>query len=139
MSTNKKGRLLRNSAFYLLLGIVLAILIARSYVYFGGNLSLGYGGVTFHHIFLGIILVLASGILFFSLNSSLNRNRAFMNILAFVFGFGAGLITDESNFLVSVGEYYNLANYYQPLNLYVDVTLMVVAAAMLLYSFFKRD
>lgn len=121
----------------MLFGLVIAILIARSYVYLGGNIGLGYDGITFHHIFLGIILVLISGILFFTLNNLIYKNKKFMYSLAFIFGFGMGLITDETNFLVSVGENYNLSNYYQPLNIYSDVIFIGILICIFVYSFLK--
>jgi hypothetical protein len=139
MSRKTKKSLLNNTGLYLLLGIILAILVARAYVYMGGDLSISYYGIIFHHIFLGIILVLVSGFAFFSLNSMLSKNRLAMNLSAFLFGFGAGLITDEANFLVSVGEYYNLSNYYQPLNLYINAIFIAVVAFFIAYSFIRKD
>ncbi|EGD71867.1 MAG: hypothetical protein CSMARM5_0064 [Candidatus Parvarchaeum acidophilus ARMAN-5_'5-way FS'] len=135
--TNKKKRILDNPSLYMLLGLVIAILIARSYIYLGGDIGLGYDGITFHHIFLGIILVLISGITFFSLNDLTHKNKKFMYSLAFIFGFGMGLITDETNFLVSVGENYNLSDYYKPLNTYVDVIFIGILLFIFVYSFFK--
>ncbi len=139
MDKTKKIKIFDNAGFYLLLGIILAILVARGYVYFGGDLGLGYDGITFHHIFLGIILVLLSGITFFSFNSFLSKRKQAMNLLAFIFGFGTGLITDETNFLVSAGEYYNLSNYYQPLNVYVDVIFIILTFSLFIYSIFRRN
>ncbi|EFD92541.1 MAG: hypothetical protein BJBARM5_0750 [Candidatus Parvarchaeum acidophilus ARMAN-5] len=60
-----------------------------------------------------------------------------MYSLAFIFGFGMGLITDETNFLVSVGENYNLSDYYKPLNTYVDVIFIGILLFIFVYSFFK--
>ncbi len=139
MHKNKKDKLFRNTGFYVLLGAVSAILLARLYVYLGGNLSLGYDGITFHHIFLGIIIVLVSGMVFFSFNDYIHKNRKFMNILGFIFGFGAGLITDEANFLISIGHYYNLSNYYKPINLYVDLAFIILIGLLFVYSFFREN
>ena len=131
-------KIIEQPSIYLLLGIVSAIIIARLYVYFGGNLGLGYNGIKFHHIFLGIILVIVSGIVFFALDEQLRRNNTAMCITALVFGFGVGLISDEANFLVSVGQYYNLSNYYQPINLYVDTAFIVFAFLLFIFSIFKK-
>ncbi len=138
MAKNVSRRILGQPSFYLLFGIALAILIARIYVYFGGNLGLGYDGIKFHHIFLGIILVIVSGLVFFALDEKLRRDNRAMSITAFVFGFGVGLISDEANFLVSIGQYYNLSNYYQPLNLYVDTAFILFAFSLLIFSLFSR-
>ncbi|MCL5107135.1 MAG: hypothetical protein M1322_03455 [Candidatus Parvarchaeota archaeon] len=138
MAKNVSRRILGQPSFYLLFGIALAILIARIYVYFGGNLGLGYDGIKFHHIFLGIILVIVSGLVFFALDEKLRRDNRAMSLTAFVFGFGVGLISDEANFLVSIGQYYNLSNYYQPLNLYVDTAFILFAFSLLIFSLFSR-
>lgn len=138
MAKNVSRRILGQPSFYLLFGIALAILIARIYVYLGGNLGLGYDGIKFHHIFLGIILVIVSGLVFFALDEKLRRDNRAMSITAFVFGFGVGLISDEANFLVSIGQYYNLSNYYQPLNLYVDTAFILFAFSLLIFSLFSR-
>ena len=131
-------RILAQPSLYLLIGVASAILLARLYVYFGGNLSLGYGGIKFHHIFLGIIMVIASGLVFFALDEKLRKDDKAMSITAFVFGFGVGLVSDEANFLVSIGQYYNLSNYYQPLNLYVDAAFMLFASFLFVFSIFNR-
>ena len=138
MAKNVSRRILGQPSFYLLFGIALAILIARIYVYFGGNLGLGYDGIKFHHIFLGIILVIVSGLVFFALDEKLRRDNRAMSLTAFVFGFGVGLISDEANFLVSIGQYYNLSNYYQPLNLYVDTAFILFAFSLFIFSLFSR-
>ena len=138
MARKLKDLLFKNTAFYLLLGIVLAVFIARAYVYFGGNLGLGYDGISFHHIFLGIILVIVSGFVFFAFNDRLAKNKMVMNVMAVIFGFGAGLITDEANFLISVGHYYNLSNYYQPINGYVDTVFIAIVVLLLVFSLFSR-
>ena len=138
MAKNVSRRILGQPSFYLLFGIALAILIARIYVYLGGNLGLGYDGIKFHHIFLGIILVIVSGLVFFALDEKLRRDNRAMSLTAFVFGFGVGLISDEANFLVSIGQYYNLSNYYQPLNLYVDTAFILFAFSLLIFSLFSR-
>ena len=135
-SSGKK--LLEQPSIYLLLGIVSSIVIARLYVYLGGNLDLGYDGIRFHHIFLGIILVIVSGIVFFALDEQLRRSNTAMCLTAFVFGFGVGLISDEANFLISVGQYYNLSNYYEPVNLYTDAVFILFAFLLFIFSIFKK-
>jgi hypothetical protein len=137
MAKNISKRIYEQPSLYLFVGIVSAILIARLYVYFGGNLGLGYDGIKFHHIFLGIILVIVTGLVFFSLNEKLRKDIRAMCVTAFAFGFGVGLISDEANFLVSVGQYYNLSNYYQPLNLYIDAIFIAFAFLLFILSVFR--
>jgi hypothetical protein len=136
MAKISRKKMIEQPSFYLLLGIASAIIIARLYVYLGGNLGLGYDGIRFHHIFLGIILVIISGIVFFALDERLRRDNKAMCVTALVFGFGVGLISDEANFLISVGQYYNLSNYYQPINLYVDSVFIIFAILLFIFSVF---
>ena len=138
MVKNISKRIDEQPSLYLLLGIASAIVLARLYVYLGGDLGLGYDGIKFHHIFLGIILVIASGLVFFSLNEQLRKYNRAMCVIALVFGFGVGLISDEANFLVSIGQYYSLSNYYQPINLYVDTVFIIFAFLLLIFSIFTR-
>ncbi|MCL4397383.1 hypothetical protein M1494_03505 [Candidatus Parvarchaeota archaeon] len=138
MTKISEKKIIEQPSLYLLLGIASAIVIARLYVYLGGNLGLGYGGIKFHHIFLGIILVIVTGIVFFTLDEQLRRNNKAMCVTAFAFGFGVGLISDEVNFLISIGQYYNLSNYYQPINLYTDVAFIAFAFLLFIFSVFTR-
>ena len=138
MAKTSGKKIIEQPSIYLLLGIVSAIVIARLYVYLGGNLGLGYDSIRFHHIFLGIILVIVSGIVFFALDEQLRRNNTAMCVTAFAFGFGVGLISDEVNFLLSVGQYYNLSNYYKPVNLYADTVFIVIAFLLFIFSVFKK-
>lgn len=138
MAKNVMRRIANQSAFYPFLGLLAAILIARTYVYLGGNLGLGYDGIVFHHIFLGIIIVVVSGFVFFAFNRKLAANKRAMDAMAFTFGFGTGLITDETNFLVSIGQYYSLVNYYNPLNFYVDAAFILLSFSILLFSLFSK-
>jgi hypothetical protein len=138
MVKNISKRIDEQPSLYLFLGIASAIVLARLYVYLGGDLGLGYDGIKFHHIFLGIILVIASGLVFFSLNEQLRKYNRAMCVIALVFGFGVGLISDEANFLVSIGQYYSLSNYYQPINLYVDTVFIIFAFLLLIFSIFTR-
>jgi membrane protease YdiL (CAAX protease family) len=136
MAKNHNKKIYEQPSLYLLVGIASAIIIARLYVYLGGDLGLGYDGIRFHHIFLGIILVIVAGLISFSLSEKLRKNVNIMCATAFAFGFGVGLISDEANFLISVGQYYNLSNYYQPINLYVDTIFIVFAFLLFIFSTF---
>ncbi len=138
MAYSLKRRILNETALYLFLGIIISILTARAYVQFGGNLGFGYDGIIFHHIFIGIILVIVSGFVLFAFYDRIYRNKKAMNLLAFAFGVGTGLITDETNFLISVGQYYNLSNYYSSLNIYVDITFIALAFVLFILALFKR-
>ncbi len=123
---------LRNPTFFIFVGIVLAVLVARSYVALGGNLNYKIGGIVIHHFFIGIVIVLVSGLIFFPFYKSLSRHYKGMNLMAMLFGFGTGLIIDEANFLISTGETYSLIKYYSVYNTLVEITVLVAVAAIFL-------
>jgi hypothetical protein len=78
------------------------------------------GGIHFHHFWIGILFVAASGGLALSAqNDSLNR------VLAVVYGVGLGLIGDEVGLLLTFGDYTSLLTYEVVLGA-VAVLLMVI-------------
>ena len=78
------------------------------------------GGIHFHHFWIGILFVAASGGLALTVqNDSLNR------VLAVVYGVGLGLIGDEVGLLMTFGDYNSLLTYEVVLGA-VAVLLMVI-------------
>ncbi len=128
--------ILNNHVFYLLIGAVIAIALARAYVYFGGNVGIMYHGILFHHVFLGLVLVLISGLVFILFFNSLGK--LYLHVFSFVFGFGAGLITDEANFIIETGQNYTLSQYYSYYNLYFDSALILILILILLISIIRK-
>jgi hypothetical protein len=65
-----------------------------------GNVSAG--GVHLHHELFGVVIMLASGIVSFGVS----RLHPWLEILGFIFGFGAGLVLDEFALLFRLKDVY---------------------------------
>ncbi len=126
--------ILENPTFFIFIGILLAIIFARTYVAFGGNINLEVDGVVVHHFFIGIIFVIVSGLVFFAFNKDLTKNKYLMDLLAMAFGFGTGLIVDEANFLISTGEIYTLTQYYSVYNIIVELAVLAIIGIIFVAS-----
>jgi hypothetical protein len=131
-----KDRALRMPLTYIILGALVAIVSARTYVLLGGDLNLSYGGVTFHHFFTGAIIVAAIGVIVFELDGKYMRDRFTKSLLAFIFGTGLGMIIDESTLLLVGGQSYTLAQYYSPLNLSIEFGALGLLFALFLLRLF---
>lgn len=135
MSLNKAlDRVFGNPVLYVLVGTLLAITVARIYVLLGGAVTLAYNGVYLHHLFYGVIIVVVVGILSFLFNERAFRNEALKKVLALAFGFGVGLIIDESNLLILTGQEYSLSYYYSPYNVAIEFTVVLLLVIGLVVS-----
>jgi hypothetical protein len=65
-----------------------------------GNVSAG--GVHLHHELFGVVLMLVSGVISFGIT----QLHPWLEILAFIFGFGAGLVLDEFALLLRLKDVY---------------------------------
>ena len=126
MNRTIKQVVLDNNVFYIVIGVALAIITARTYVLLGGNLNFSIGTIIVHHFFIGVALVVFTGILSFIYYDNLSGTSTARRVLATVFGFGTGLIIDEANFLVSNGQTYTLAQYYSNANTYTEIAAVTV-------------
>ena len=115
-----------NSFLYIVIGVVLAILIARSYVYLGGDVNLTVSGVSFHHFFIGIILVISVGLASFLFYEEKQTNVLVKRTLALLFGAGIGFIVDEANFFVSAVQVYTMSQYYSSANITSETAIVIV-------------
>jgi hypothetical protein len=84
------------------------------------------GGIHFHHFWIGILLVAASGGLALSW-----RNDSLQRVLAVTYGAGLGLIGDEVGLLLTFGDYNSLLTYEVVLGA-LAVVLMVIL--LMVYS-----
>ena len=108
-----------NKNGFILAGSILAILSGRLYVGLGGNLNYSFLGFELHHLYYGVSLLVLAGILRI-------RNKVPASVLLFIIGLGLGFITDEFDLLLSIGRPYTLQLYNAPLNLAMDVILVLV-------------
>ena len=104
---------------FALAGSISAIISARLYVALGGSLNYSFLGYQLHHFYYGISLLILAGILRI-------RNKVPASVILFLTGMALGFITDESDLLLSIGRPYTLQLYNAPLNLAMDVILVLV-------------
>ena len=108
-----------NKNGFILAGSILAILSGRVYVGLGGNLNYSFLGFQLHHFYYGISLLILAGIL--KIKSEVPEP-----LILFIIGLGLGYISDEFDLLLSIGRSYTLQLYNAPLNLAMDVILVLV-------------
>lgn len=108
-----------NKYGFALIGSLSAIISARSYVYSGGSLNFSLLGHELHHFYYGLSLLIIAGLLRI-------RNKAPESLIFFILGLGLGYIFDEFDLLLSIGNRYTMQLYDAPLNLAMDVILVLV-------------
>lgn len=96
----------KEALFLLLLSFLIAFFCARLYtrlarVYGWGSASVG--GVHIHHAVPGLVLALTAGLLAFT---SWGGNSPVLEVLAIVFGVGAGLVLDEWALIFHLDDVY---------------------------------
>ena len=104
---------------FALAGSISAIISARAYVALGGSLNYSFLGYQLHHFWYGISLLILAGIL--KIKSEVPEP-----LILFIIGLGLGYISDEFDLLLSIGRSYTLQLYNAPLNLAMDVILVLV-------------
>ncbi|MGC8516335.1 MAG: hypothetical protein ACP5MT_00335 [Candidatus Acidifodinimicrobium sp.] len=124
--------------FYLFFSFVVAILAARAYVYFGGDLNVSFNGVIIHHYMYGIILMMVSGTSIFFLDSRFTKSNKLRIFFAVLFGVGLGLVTDEISFIFSVASFYSLANYYSAFGLLIEAVITVLVVILFVLTTLRR-
>ena len=107
-----------NRYSYSLLGSLIAIISARAYVSLGGSLNFTIFNHTLHHLYYGLVLLILAAIL--------KVRKVPEPLILFIIGLGLGFITDEFDLLLSIGRPYSLELYNAPLNLAMDVILVLV-------------
>ena len=107
-----------NRYSYSLLGSLVAIVSARVYVALGGGLDFTIFNHTLHHFYYGVALLILAGIM--------KVKKVPESLIFFVVGLGLGFIFDEFDLLLSIGRPYSLELYNAPLNLAMDVILVLV-------------
>jgi hypothetical protein len=94
--------------FILLIGLILGFSLIRTSTrmiraqvrWWPGNVSAG--GVHLHHEIFGVVMMLVSGVISFGITTL----HPWLEILAFIFGFGAGLVLDEFALLLRLKDVY---------------------------------
>jgi hypothetical protein len=106
-----------NKYGFALAGSLTAIISGRLYVGLGGSLDFTIFNHVLHHFYYGLSLLIVAGIL--------KRIKASESLISFIIGMALGFIADESDLLLSIGRPYTLYLYNQPLNLAMDIILIL--------------
>ena len=106
-----------NRYSYSLLGSLTAIISARAYVSLGGTLNFTIFNHTLHHFYYGLSILILLPIL--------RKKGLSYSWTYFLIGFSLGLITDEFDLILSIGESYSLELYDNPINFATDLILIL--------------
>ncbi|MBE5729276.1 hypothetical protein IG206_00560 [Candidatus Parvarchaeota archaeon] len=134
----KRIKLASDPFFYLFVSFIIAILAARSYVYFGGDLNISFDGIVIHHYMYGIVLMMVSGVSIFFLDSRFVRSNRLRIFFAILFGVGLGLVADEISFIFSAASFYSLTQYYSGFGLIAEAVILVLVAALFAFTTMRR-
>ena len=110
-------------AFLALFAFIASFLIARTFTTLFPSTVVITGGIHFHHFWYGLAMVVVSGWLGIA-----NDDPRFRRVYAVVFGFGGGLIGDETGLLLTLG------NYHSDLTYFVVVSIVAVSSLLILLS-----
>ena len=108
---------------FILLGAVVAILMARIFVSATGITQVYFYGYKLHHFYYGVVIIIAAW--FALVVSDVMEISVPDKFLSFAIGAGLGLIADEITLLVHIGNF-TLADYYNPINYLSDFLLVVI-------------
>lgn len=101
-----------------LIGSIFAIVLSRSYVFMGGSLNFSFFGHQLHHLYYGLSILILLPIL--------KRKGLSHQWIFFLIGFSLGLVSDEADLLLSIGSPYTLRLYDNPVNIAMDLILVLV-------------
>ena len=107
-----------NKYGFALAGSLVAIILSRSYVSLGGSLNFSFFGHQLHHLYYGLSILILLPIL--------KKKGLSYSWTYFLVGFSLGLIADEFNLILSVGESYSLELYDNPVNIAMDLILVLI-------------
>lgn len=118
-------------AIFFLLGYTIVILVARIYVWMGGDIDLHLYGLTIHHIYyllftvpLAVILLWNSDRLEHTILTKRQKELPLQYRFAslFVFGVSFGMFMDEINVFWNLGNYHPI-NYWSPVPMLLEAAI----------------
>jgi hypothetical protein len=115
-------------AFLALLAFISSFLLARTFTTLFPSTVVVTGGIHFHHFWYGLGMIVVSGWLGIA-----RDDPRFRRAYAVVFGFGGGLVGDESGLLLTLG------NYHSDLTYFVVVSVVAVACLLILLTTRKKQ
>jgi len=123
-----KGSTHHGLAFLALLAFIASFLIARTFTTLFPSTVVVTGGVHFHHFWYGLGMIVVSGWLGIAWD-----DPRFRRVYAVVFGFGGGLVGDETGLLLTLG------NYHSDLTYFVVVAVVAVSGLILLLTTSRKQ
>jgi hypothetical protein len=105
------------------IGSIIGITVARFYVYMSGSLDIVILGHMLHHIDYGFAILILTALALVVIR--INGLRTPARLISGIIGFSLGLITDEINIFMNLGQLYNLSMYNSTVNIIADLILVV--------------
>src|SRR5262245_59423359 len=91
------SRPIKKNGLILLCSMSLTFVILRAYLHFSPNTDLNVGPYNIHHLFTGLLLIVAGGIPLATLDSASRR----LDLARWIFGAGVGMALDEWVYLIA--------------------------------------
>jgi len=123
-----KGSTHHGLAFLALLAFIASFLLTRAFTTLFPSTVVMTGGIHFHHFWYGLAMIVASGWLGIA-----QSHPRFRRTYAVMFGFGGGLVADESGLLLTLG------NYDSELTYLVVVAIVAVSALLILLTTRRKE
>jgi hypothetical protein len=121
--SNRPQRAIRKNGIVLLCSMSLTFAILRVYLHFSPDTDLNIGGYNVHHIFTGLLLIVAGGIPLAILDAS----TRLLEPARWIFGAGLGMALDEWVYLIATDG--SNASYLLPVSFWGGVVVIGLALA----------
>jgi hypothetical protein len=121
--SNRPQRAIRKNGIVLLCSMSLTFAILRVYLHFSPDTDLNIGGYNVHHIFTGLLLIVAGGIPLAILDAS----TRLLEPARWIFGAGLGMALDEWVYLIATDG--SNGSYLLPVSFWGGVVVIGLALA----------
>ena len=133
--SNRPHRAVKKNGIVMLCSMSLTFALLRAYLHFSPDTDLNIGRYNVHHIFTGLLLIVAGGIPLAVLDASTRR----LDLARWIFGAGLGMALDEWVYLIATDG--SNASYLLPVSFWGGVVVigLALAYAAALMFFGKRS
>jgi hypothetical protein len=121
--SNRPPRAIKKNGTVLLCSMSLTFALLRAYLHFSPDTDLNIGRYNVHHIFTGLLLIVAGGIPLAVLDASTRR----LDLARWIFGAGLGMALDEWVYLIATDG--SNASYLLPVSFWGGVAVIGLALA----------
>ena len=122
-SSNRPPRAINRNGIVLICSMSLTFALLRAYLHFSPDTDLNIGRYNVHHIFTGLLLIVAGGIPLAVLDASTRR----LELARWIFGAGLGMALDEWVYLIATDG--SNASYLLPVSFWGGVVVIGLALA----------